>query len=68
MSWHGRTFEPPGDSAEEPPLRCSFCGRLESDVGRIVCGPTRAVAICNECVVLVAEVMSESQEQPPAAN
>ena len=37
------------------PLRCSFCGRREDLVGRLVAGPGR-VAICDECVVLANEV------------
>ncbi len=31
-------------------LRCSFCGKVYADVQAMVCGPTPAVAICNDCV------------------
>ncbi|MHB1570652.1 MAG: ClpX C4-type zinc finger protein [Solirubrobacteraceae bacterium] len=41
-------------------LRCSFCGKHRGDVDAIGCGPTPAVAICNECVGLCAEVIAES--------
>ena len=37
------------------PLRCSFCGRREDQVARIVAGPHR-VGICDECVELASEV------------
>ncbi|MGH8927168.1 MAG: imidazolonepropionase, partial [Acidimicrobiia bacterium] len=36
-------------------LRCSFCGRREDQVHRIVAGPHR-VGICDECVELAREV------------
>ena len=42
-------------------LRCSFCAKRHSDVDDMVCGPTPAVAICNECVDLCREIMDEQQ-------
>ena len=36
-------------------LRCSFCGRREDQVERIVAGPDR-VGICDECIALAREV------------
>jgi imidazolonepropionase len=36
-------------------LRCSFCGRREDQVNRIVAGPNR-VGICDECIELAQEV------------
>ncbi|HUO45820.1 MAG TPA: imidazolonepropionase [Acidimicrobiia bacterium] len=36
-------------------LQCSFCGRSENEVGRLVAGPKR-VAICDECVQLAHDV------------
>jgi len=49
-------------------LRCSFCGKVYADVQTMVCGPTPAVAICNECVALVTEIMREERGGPtPAA-
>lgn len=35
-------------------LYCSFCGKEKSEVAYLVAGPT--VFICNECVVLCAEI------------
>jgi hypothetical protein len=48
-------------------LRCSFCGKVYADVQTMVCGPTPAVAICNECVALVAEIMREERGGPSQA-
>ncbi len=36
-------------------LLCSFCGRSEREVGRLIAGPKR-VAICDECVALAHDV------------
>ncbi len=49
-------------------IECSFCGKRYADVETIVCGPTPAVAICNECVELVTEIMAEQRDSSaPAA-
>lgn len=48
-------------------LRCSFCGKAYADVQTMVCGPTPAVAICNECVALVTEIMDEEVSGPSDA-
>jgi ATP-dependent Clp protease ATP-binding subunit ClpX len=44
-------------------LRCSFCGKSQNEVKKIIAGPT--VYICNECVELCNEIMEEewSKEQ-----
>ncbi len=38
-------------------LRCSFCGKSQNDVKKIIAGPT--VYICNECVELCNDIMEE---------
>jgi ATP-dependent Clp protease ATP-binding subunit ClpX len=58
------------DEAEGPrrsteSIRCSFCGKPRSNVESLVAGPTPAVAICNECVVLCAAIVSEQAEPLP---
>jgi hypothetical protein len=46
-------------------LRCSFCGRLYTEVGKLVAGP--GVYICDECVNLCIDVLSvASPAQSPA--
>jgi len=46
-------------------MRCSFCGKARTEVESIVAGPTPAVAICNECVALCAEIVAEQHPPPP---
>ena len=46
-------------------IRCSFCGKPRNQVASIVAGPTPAVAICNECVDLCAEIIAETGSPPP---
>ena len=41
---------------KSPDRRCSFCGKKEADVRRLVAGgDPRGVFICNECVKLLTE-------------
>ncbi len=43
---------------EEKMVRCSFCGKTQDEVERIIAGPN--VCICNECVGLCAEIISKN--------
>jgi ATP-dependent Clp protease ATP-binding subunit ClpX len=38
-------------------LSCSFCGKNQNDVKKLIAGP--AVYICNECIQLSAEILNE---------
>lgn len=38
-------------------MRCSFCGKDKTEVDRLIAGP--AVFICNECVALCEQVLSD---------
>lgn len=40
-----------------PPLKCSFCGKDETQVRRLIAGP--GVFICNECVSLCDEILED---------
>ena len=40
-------------------LRCSFCGRSENQVERLIAGPD--VYICNECVALCGDILNDSK-------
>jgi len=42
---------------EEPKLRCSFCGKEQDQVRRLVAGP--GVYICNECIELCQDILDE---------
>ena len=41
--------------------RCSFCGRRESRVERLIAGP--GVYICDECIELCNEILEEERSQ-----
>ena len=38
-------------------VRCSFCGKTQEEVRKIVAGP--GVYICNECIDLCKEIIDE---------
>ena len=41
-------------------VKCSFCGKTQEQVNRIVAGP--GVYICNECIELCSEIIEEEYE------
>ncbi len=41
-------------------LHCSFCGKSQDEVKKLIAGPT--VYICNECVDLCNEILAEEME------
>jgi len=48
------------------PIRCSFCGRGQDEVARLVSGPS--VYICSECVKLCNDILEgEVERDQPAA-
>ena len=49
------------------PIRCSFCGRGQDEVARLVSGPS--VYICSECVKLCNDILEgETEREAPTAN
>ena len=46
--------------------RCSFCGKTQDQVRRLVAGPN--VFICNECVLLCQEIISDDMPPMPEAD
>jgi ATP-dependent Clp protease ATP-binding subunit ClpX len=42
---------------EESQFKCSFCGRVQDEVRKLIAGPT--VYICDECVGLCNEIIAE---------
>ena len=42
---------------EKRAIRCSFCGKRQEQVGRIIAGPN--VYICNECVELCSSILRD---------
>lgn len=43
--------------ADIRPLRCSFCGRNQNEVLKLIAGPT--VFICDECVGICADIVAK---------
>ena len=43
------------------PRRCSFCGRTENQVQKLIAGPN-GVYICDECVSVCNDIIDEEQE------
>lgn len=48
-----------------PTASCSFCGKPNTEVKKIVAGP--GVRICDECIMLCNDIMSEVEARPDAA-
>ncbi|NSW75634.1 MAG: ATP-dependent Clp protease ATP-binding subunit ClpX [Candidatus Atribacteria bacterium] len=47
----------PKSEEERAKLRCSFCGKNQSEVKKLIAGP--GVYICNECIELCNEILKE---------
>lgn len=46
----------------EGKFRCSFCGKTQDQVQKLIAGPSTGIFICDECVELCAEIMDEEYE------
>jgi len=46
---------------EKKQLKCSFCGKTQEQVKRLVAGP--GVYICDECIELCSEIIEEEFEE-----
>jgi hypothetical protein len=47
------------------PVRCSFCGKSEKDVRKLIAGP--AVYICDECIDACNDILAEEARAEPEA-
>ena len=45
----------------EVEVTCSFCGKTQDEVKKLIAGPT--VYICNECIDLCNEIVSEDRQR-----
>lgn len=50
---------------DESRLKCSFCGKGQNDVKKLIAGPT--VYICDECIELCNDIIAEELYAEPAA-
>ncbi|MDR1619191.1 MAG: ATP-dependent Clp protease ATP-binding subunit ClpX, partial [Clostridiales bacterium] len=48
---------------DKGPVKCTFCGKSQEDVHRVIAGP--GVYICNECVELCREIIEEDTISRP---
>ncbi|MGF6432927.1 ClpX C4-type zinc finger protein [Bradyrhizobium elkanii] len=53
-------------AAQGGQLYCSFCGKNQHDVSKLVAGP--AVFICDECIDLCTDIVDENLNQLIAGN
>ena len=51
---------------ENKHLKCSFCGKPQSQVNRLVAGP--GVYICDECIQVCQEILKENYPEEHAEN
>ena len=59
------TESPDGDKDKtnaKNTLYCSFCGKSQHEVRKLIAGPT--VFICDECVKLCVDILSEEIKKP----
>ncbi|HET6519800.1 MAG TPA: ClpX C4-type zinc finger protein, partial [Geminicoccaceae bacterium] len=49
------------DSGSRSTLYCSFCGKSQHDVKKLIAGPN--VFVCNECVELCADIIKEEDKK-----
>jgi ATP-dependent Clp protease ATP-binding subunit ClpX len=55
-----------GKTGTRRSFRCSFCGKDQYQVIRLIMGPD-GVAICNECVSLCNEILAGDPRLSPTA-
>jgi len=51
------------ESTSEQDLSCSFCGKSQHEVTKLIAGPT--ALICNECIGLGVDILREEQKKSP---
>src|SRR5262245_22383718 len=54
MWWRKKAHRP-----ERPPLRCSFCNKLQDEVPKLIAGP--GVFICDECVEVCNDIIADDE-------
>ncbi len=68
------TLSPGGEASQSPargsgrgsPYKCSFCGKPQEQVQRLIAGPNR-VYICNQCIGLCNDIIAEEKAKPQPA-
>ena len=52
-----KTTKAKGSTDKYDPFECSFCGKPETEVNRLIAGP--GVFICNECILLCEQILDD---------
>ena len=55
-----------GRDKNEKDLVCSFCGKHQDEVERMIIGP--GVNICSECIGLCHDLLSDKPDRPAAVH
>jgi ATP-dependent Clp protease ATP-binding subunit ClpX len=61
-----RSSSSSGNSSDKHTLYCSFCGKSQHEVAKLIAGPT--VFICNECVELCMDIIREENKSALVAS
>ena len=49
------------DASKATTLRCSFCGKSQNEVKKLIAGQSR-VYICNECIDICKEIIADDEQ------
>ncbi|MBI2965641.1 MAG: ATP-dependent Clp protease ATP-binding subunit ClpX [Chloroflexi bacterium] len=63
----GRRLNGPANTGGGESYACSFCGKPQKSVKRLIAGSGRGAFICDECVVKCHQIITEERAQVPAA-
>lgn len=44
----------------KPPLTCSFCGKSEKEVKKVVIAGANKKPICNECILTCSQILKDT--------
>ncbi len=59
--------QPVADKAQKIVRICSFCGKRNEEVHRMIAGPPPTSAIiCDECIALCNQIIAEEEAKTPA--
>ena len=53
-------------NTEQPPIRCSFCGKRENQASRLIAGP--GVYICSDCVAACSDLLRQEMDTGSGLN
>src|SRR3984885_10381115 len=54
-----------GNSGRDKVFHCSFCGKSQHEVRKLIAGPS--VYVCDECIALCNDIISEESQNEKSA-